>query len=53
MATGGLSYPHTGSTGCLLYTSFGRYLGVSFSNDTVTPATVEVIAQSQGPIIES
>ena len=32
---------------------FGRYLGVSFSNDTVTPATVEVIAQSQGPIIES
>ena len=30
---------------------FGRYLGVSFSNNTA-PATVEVIAQSQGPIIE-
>ena len=31
---------------------FGRYLGVSFSNDSSTSATVEVIAQSQGPIIE-
>ena len=30
----------------------GRYLGVQFTNDTTTDATVEVIAQSQGPITE-
>ncbi|MBQ1787016.1 MAG: hypothetical protein II005_09910, partial [Turicibacter sp.] len=31
---------------------FGRYVGVQFTNDTATDATVEVIAQSQGPITE-
>ncbi|MBQ8993437.1 MAG: hypothetical protein IJ085_04865, partial [Turicibacter sp.] len=31
----------------------GRYVGIEFSNDTATDATVEVIAQSEGPITEA
>ena len=32
---------------------YGRYVGISFVNNTPTTAEVEVIAQSQGPITQN